>query len=108
MNKGVMILLVLVAIGAIAFVASTFDADVKGGSLPSASVDVTQTEDGSIPKYEIRKTQEGNMPKYDVDGDVYGGEMPEVDIDAPDVDVKTETREIEVPTGIEVDSAEDQ
>lgn len=105
MNKGVMIILILIAIGAVAFVATNFDADVRGGSLPSASVDVMQTEEGALPKYEIRKTQEGNLPKYDVDGDIMGGDMPEIDVDAPEVEVQTETREIEVPTDVDVKPA---
>lgn len=102
MNKGVMIILVLIAIGAVAFVATMFDADVEGGALPSASVDVIKTEEGQMPKYEIRQTQEGNLPAYDVDGEMTGGEMPDVDVRAPEVDVETETREVEVPTDVDI------
>lgn len=102
MNKGVMIVLILIAIGAVVFVSTMFDADVQGGALPSASVDVTKTEEGQMPRYEIRQTQEGNLPKYDVDGEMTGGDMPEVDVRAPEVDVQTETREIEVPTDVDI------
>lgn len=107
MSKGTTIILILVAVVAVVFMAMTFDADVEGGALPSASVDVTKTEEGNMPKYEINQTEEGNMPKYDVDGEMTGGEMPEVDVTAPSVDVETETRTIEVPTGVDVDSAEE-
>lgn len=102
MSKGTTIILILIAVVAVAFVAMTFDANVEGGALPDASVSVTQTEEGNMPEFEVIQTEEGNLPKYDVDGDVSGGEMPEVDIDAPEVDVQTEERTIEVPTEVEV------
>jgi len=41
----------------------------------------------------VRQTQEGEMPEVEVKG----GQVPKYDVDAPDVDVKTEKREIEVP-----------
>src|SRR6187402_2038008 len=43
----------------------------------------------------VRQTEEGEMP--DVDVSTEGGKMPEYDVDAADVDVKTEKREITVP-----------
>ncbi len=43
----------------------------------------------------VRQTQEGEVP--DVDVSVEGGKVPEYDVDAADVDVTTEKREIEVP-----------
>lgn len=107
MSKGTTIVLILIAIAAVAFVATTFDADVEGGALPDASVSVTQTEEGNMPEYEIEQTEEGNMPKYDVDGEMTGGEMPSVDVDAPEVDVETEERTMEVPTGVDVEPADD-
>lgn len=48
----------------------------------------------------VRQTQEGEMP--DVDVEVKGGQVPKYDVDAPDVDVKTQTKEIEVPTDVDV------
>ncbi len=48
----------------------------------------------------VRQTEEGKMPDVDVSAE--GGKMPEYDVDAADVDVKTEKREIEVPTGVDV------
>lgn len=44
---------------------------------------------------DVDKTQEGKMP--DVDVQTEPGQMPEYYVDAPDVDVGTETKEIEVP-----------
>lgn len=52
----------------------------------------------------VRQTEEGNMP--DVDVKTEGGKLPEYDVDAADVDVKTEKREIEVPT-VEVEPPRD-
>jgi len=52
----------------------------------------------------VRQTEEGQMP--DVDVQTEGGKVPEYDVDAADVDVKTEKREIEVPT-VEVEPPAD-
>jgi hypothetical protein len=43
----------------------------------------------------VRQTEEGDMP--DVDVQVEGGKVPEYDVDAADVDVTTQDREITVP-----------
>lgn len=43
----------------------------------------------------VRQTEEGEMPDVDVSAE--GGKLPEYDVDAADVDVKTEKREITVP-----------
>lgn len=48
----------------------------------------------------VRQTEEGKMPDVDVSAE--GGKMPEYDVDTADVDVKTEKREVEVPTGVDV------
>lgn len=48
----------------------------------------------------VRQTEEGKLPDVDVSAE--GGKMPEYDVDAADVDVTTEKREIEVPTGVDV------
>ena len=52
----------------------------------------------------VRQTEEGEMP--DVDVQTEGGKLPEYDVDAADVDVKTEKREIEVPV-VEVEPPRD-
>lgn len=59
---------------ALAAVASTL-------ALGLAACDVDQTEEGSLPEVEVE-----------------GGNMPEFDVEAPDVDVGTETTTVEVPT----------
>ena len=43
----------------------------------------------------VRQTEEGEMP--DVDVEVKGGNVPEYDVDAADVDVKAKETEISVP-----------
>jgi hypothetical protein len=48
----------------------------------------------------VRQTQEGEMP--DVDVKVKGGQVPKYDVDAPKVEVKTENREVTVPTDVDV------
>lgn len=68
------------------------------GEMPEVSV-----EGGNLPEYEIEKTEEGRMP----DVEMSGGEMPEYDVDTADVDVETETREVEVPS-VNVDMPDDE
>ena len=43
---------------------------------------------------DVEQTEEGELPEVDVQG----GEMPDFDVDAADVDVGTEERVVEVPT----------
>ena len=53
---------------------------------------------------DVDQTKEGKMP--DVDVNVTEGQLPEYDIDTPDVDIKMEEKTIEVPD-IDVDMPED-
>jgi hypothetical protein len=48
----------------------------------------------------VRQTQEGELPEVEVEAK--GGQLPKYDVDAPDVDVKTEEREIRVPTDVDI------
>ncbi len=48
----------------------------------------------------VRQTQEGKAP--DVDVQVKGGQVPKYDVDAPEVNVKTKEKEINVPTDVDV------
>lgn len=43
----------------------------------------------------VRQTEEGELPDVDVSAE--GGKVPEYDVDAADVDVKAEKREVTVP-----------
>jgi hypothetical protein len=54
--------------------------------LVACDVDKVQEGHANLPKYEVEKTQEGSakLPKYDVK--------------TPDVAVKTEEKQVEVPT----------
>lgn len=54
-------------------------------SVSATGCKVTQTQDGKLPDVEVKG---GQVPKYDVKG--------------PKVDVKTETRQVEVPTDVTV------
>jgi len=82
------------------FVHTKFAAVVRGVSAAALSLtlvagcDIDQTEEGSLPEVEVRG---GNMPEYEV-------ETPEVEvheerrqIEVPDVDIETETREVTTP-----------
>lgn len=48
---------------------------------------------------EVEQTEEGELPNVDVEG----GNLPEYDVDAPDVDVGTRETEVEVPE-VDVDT----
>jgi hypothetical protein len=54
-------------------------------SVSATGCKVTQTQDGKMPEVEVKG---GQVPKYDVKG--------------PKVDVKSETKQIEVPTDVTV------
>lgn len=56
--------------------------------LALGACDVEQTEKAELPEVEVK-----------------GGNMPEYDVDAADVDVKTEKRTIEVPV-VDIDEAD--
>lgn len=50
---------------------------------------------------DVEQTEEGDMPEVTATG----GNLPEYDVDAADVDVGTKTETVEVPT-IDVDEAD--
>ncbi len=52
----------------------------------------------SLAACDVEQTEEGEMPEVSVEG----GNLPEYDVDVPDVDVTTEEQTIEVPV-IDVD-----
>jgi hypothetical protein len=58
-------------------------------TLGLAACDVDQTEEGELPDVDV---EAGNMPEYDVEG--------------PDVDVGTTTETVEVPT-LDIDGPDD-
>lgn len=43
---------------------------------------------------DVDQTEEGEMPEVNVEG----GNLPEYDVDAPEVEIGTEERTVEVPT----------
>lgn len=55
---------------------------------------------------DIDKTEDGRMPEVNVD--VKEGKLPKYDVDTADVEVRTETKTIEVPTGVEVTMPDDK
>lgn len=56
----------------------------------------------SLAACDVDQTEEGDMPEVNVEG----GNLPEYDVDAPDVDVTMEERTVEVPV-VDVDDADD-
>ena len=70
------------------------------GELPDINVDA---DSGQLPEFE--QTQEAEAPDVDVDV-ADGGQLPEYDIDAPDIDVGTREEQVDVPTGVDVETEE--
>lgn len=46
---------------------------------------------------DVEQTQEGEMPEVQGMPTIEGGQLPEYDVDVPEVEVTTEERTIEVP-----------
>lgn len=57
-----------------------------------------------IAACDVDQTQEANLPEVDVNAS--GGQLPEFDVDAPEVNVGTENTVVEVPT-VDVDAPKD-
>ncbi|KPP85840.1 MAG: hypothetical protein ACOCYR_08250 [Erythrobacter sp.] len=55
---------------------------------------------------DVEQTEEGEMPEVEGMPTVEGGNMPEYDVDGPEVDVETEERTVEVPD-VDVTTPED-
>lgn len=55
----------------------------------------------SLGACDVEQTEQGALPEVDVKG----GNLPEYDVDTADIDVKTETRTVEVPV-IDVEEAD--
>ena len=74
--------------------------------------DITQTEQGempdvdvsadagNLPEYEVVKTEQGEMPDVDVSAE--SGKMPEYDVDMAELEVETETVDVEVPSDVDI------
>ena len=56
----------------------------------------------SLAACDVDQTEEGEMPEVDVDVSGDAGNLPEYDVEGPDVDVDTGTTTVEVPT-VDVD-----
>ena len=47
----------------------------------------------AVTACDVEQTEEGEMPNVEVEG----GNMPEYDVDTPEVEVRTEERTVDVP-----------
>lgn len=55
---------------------------------------------------DVDQTKEGNLPDVDVDVNASGGQLPEFEVEGPQVNVGTENKTIQVPT-VDVDAPKD-
>jgi hypothetical protein len=62
--------------------------------LVTVGCDVDQTEEGEMPEVEVRG---GNLPEYDVDTPEVEVRTEQKEIEVPDVDVTTERKSVNVP-----------
>lgn len=53
---------------------------------------------------DVDQTKEGDMP--DIDVNASGGQLPEYDVEGPEVNVGTENKVVQVPT-VDIDAPED-
>lgn len=61
--------------------------------------DIDKTQEGKSPEIEVT---EGQMPKYDVDGPDVDINTKTKEVEVPDVDINTEKKQVEVPN-VDVD-----
>lgn len=90
----------IVAAGALVLLSGCEVEQTEEGQLPDVDVDA---EPGQLPEFE--QTQEGEPPDVDVDVSE-GGELPEFDVEGPDVDVGTREEQVDVPTDVDVETEE--
>lgn len=57
---------------------------------------------GALGGCSVEQTEQGKMPEVSVEG----GNLPEYEVETPDIDVGTETRQVKVPT-VDVDLPND-
>ena len=103
MKKGttITIIVILAVIAALGMMYNVRVTD--NGALPD--VDVSVKDKGGLPTYSVEKTSKGRLPDIDVKVKE-SGRLPSVEVTAPDIDITTEKKVIEVPTGVDVDAAE--
>ncbi len=65
-------------------------------ALTATGCSVKQTEEGKMPDVDV-SVKEGNMPKVDVDPATVEIKTETKEVEVPDVDVSTETKEVAVP-----------
>lgn len=66
-----------------------------------AACDVQQTEEGEMPDVDV-SAEAGNLPEYDVDAPEVKMGTTETEVEVPEVDVTTDTETVDVPVvGIE-------
>lgn len=76
-------------------------------SITLAACDVQQTEEGEMPDVDM-SVEEGNMPEFEVDGPEITTGTTTTEVEVPEVNVTTDTKTVEVPTiGVEPGDVDD-
>jgi hypothetical protein len=60
----------------------------------------------AVAACDVDQTKEGNLPDVDVDVNASGGQLPEYDVEGPQVNVGTENKTVQVPT-VDIDPPKD-
>ena len=68
--------------------------------------DVQQTDEGTLPDVDV-SAEGGDLPAFDVDSKEVVVGTTETNVEVPDVDVETQTEQVEVPV-VGVKEGEDQ
>jgi hypothetical protein len=70
---------------------------------------VKKTEEGRMPDVDVTVKDEGNLPKYDVDAPDVDVHMEKKEVKVPDVDIDVHTEKKEIPLpDVDVHPADDK
>ena len=77
--------------------------------LATTACTVKQTEEGRLPDVDVEVKDDGNLPKYDVDAPDVDVSIEEKEVTVPDVDVDVDTKKMEVPVpDVDIHPADDK
>ena len=78
-------------------------------ALAASACTVEKTEEGRLPDVDVTVEDDGNLPKYDVDAPDVDVDIEKRDIKVPDVDVDVDMEKKEVPVpDVDVHPADDK
>ena len=78
-------------------------------ALAASACTVEKTEEGRLPDVDVTVEDDGNLPKYDVDAPDVDVDIEKRDVTVPDVDVDVDLEKKEIPLpDVDVHPADDK